>query len=50
MLTVRNIEYDGRLRKYYHITAEGLRRLETFRDEWDKIMIIYQFIAREDKK
>lgn len=50
MLTVKTIEFDGRLRKYYHITSEGIRRLEDFRSEWDRIMLIYQFIAREDLK
>ena len=28
MLTVRTAEYDGRLRKYYHITPAGLNRIE----------------------
>ena len=47
MLTVRSQEHDGRLRKYYHITAEGLRRIEEFKDEWKEIMGIYQFITKE---
>ncbi len=47
MLTVRSQEHDGRLRKYYHITAEGLRRIEEFKNEWKKIMGIYQFITKE---
>ena len=28
MLTVRTAEHDGRLRKYYHITDEGLKRID----------------------
>ena len=28
MLTVRTAEHDGRLRKYYRITRQGLKRLE----------------------
>ena len=48
MLTVRTAEYDGRLRKYYHITRAGLGRLEDFKDEWREVMSIYQFVARED--
>ena len=28
MLTVKTVEYDGRLRKYYHITKAGLGRIE----------------------
>lgn len=47
MLTVRSQEHDGRLRKYYHITAEGLRRIEEFKNEWKEIMGIYQFITKE---
>ena len=48
MLTVRTAEHDGRLRKYYHITEQGIRRLDEFRDDWKEIMAIYRFIARED--
>lgn len=48
MLTVRTAEHDGRLRKYYHITAKGLRRIEEFKEEWKEIMSIYQFVTRED--
>lgn len=47
MLTVRSQEHDGRLRKYYRITAEGLHRIEEFKDEWKEIMGIYQFITKE---
>ena len=49
MLTVRTAEHDGRLRKYYHITGEGLARIEEFKKEWDEIMSIYRFIARGDE-
>lgn len=49
MLTVRTAEHDGRLRKYYHITSEGLARIEEFKKEWDEIMSIYRFIARGDE-
>ena len=49
MLTVRTVEHDGRLRKYYHITDEGLARIEEFKKEWDEIMSIYGFIARGDE-
>ena len=33
MLVVRSAEYEGRLRKYYHITPNGLRRIEDFKNE-----------------
>ena len=49
MLTVRTAEHDGRLRKYYHITAAGLRRIEEFREEWAEMVSIYQFVMKEDE-
>ena len=37
MLTVRSVEHDGRLRKYYHITSLGLKRIDEFKKEWKEI-------------
>ena len=34
MLTVRTAEHGGRLRKYYSITQEGIRRIEEFKEDW----------------
>lgn len=48
MLTVRTAEHNGRLRKYYHITAEGLQRIEDFKREWHEIVSIYQFVTKEN--
>ena len=48
MLTVKSVEHNGRLRKYYHITQNGLDRLNAFRDEWQEIMLIYNFVTREN--
>ena len=47
-LTVYSVEHNGRLRKYYRITKNGLKRLNEFTDEWKEIMQVYQFITRED--
>ena len=47
-LTVYSVEHNGRLRKYYRITQNGLKRLNEFTDEWKEIMQVYQFITRED--
>ena len=47
MLTVRTVEHDGRLRKYYHITEDGIRRIEEFKDEWKEVDAIYQFVIKE---
>ena len=49
MLTVRSAEHDGRLRKYYHITDAGLRRIEEFRNEWKEVIAIYQFVTKEEQ-
>lgn len=46
MLTVRTAEHDGRLRKYYHITDAGRRRIEEFKEDWKEIDLIYRFITR----
>lgn len=50
MLTVRTAEHDGRLRKYYHITDVGLKRIDDFKEEWREIMSIYRFVTRGDTK
>ena len=47
MLTVRSVEHDGRLRKYYSITKLGLERIEEFKQEWREVMLIYQFVNKE---
>jgi PadR family transcriptional regulator PadR len=49
MLTVRAVEHDGRLRKYYHITSDGIKRIEDFKNEWKEILSIYKFVTKEDK-
>ena len=49
MLTVKTVEHDGRLRKYYHITKAGLGRIEDFRQEWKQILSIYEFVAKGDE-
>ena len=48
MLTVRTAEHEGRLRKYYHITEQGLSRIEEFKEDWSEIMAIYRFVTKED--
>ena len=49
MLTVQTTEHNGRLRKYYHITPTGLQRIADFRNEWQEILQIYQFVTKEDE-
>ena len=47
-LTTHTAEHDGRLRKYYHITEKGIRRIEEFKEDWKEIMAVYRFITKED--
>ena len=37
LLTVRSAEHNGRLRKYYHITPQGIQRIEDFKAEWQEL-------------
>ncbi len=48
MLTVRTAEHGGRLRKYYHITDDGLKRIEDFKADWQEILSIYRFVTKEE--
>ena len=48
MLIVRNVEHEGRLRKYYHITELGHKRIEEFKNEWKEVINIYNFVTMED--
>lgn len=47
MLTVKSTEHEGRLRKYYHITKDGLKRINEFKNDWKEIISIYEFINKE---
>lgn len=49
-LTVKTSEHNGRLRKYYHITNQGLGKIEDFKNEWAEILSIYKFITKEEAK
>ena len=49
MLTVRSAEHNGRLRKYYHITGLGMKRIEDFREDWKEIMTVYSFVTKEEQ-
>ena len=46
LLTVYSAEHNGRLRKYYRITAAGLTRIKEFKTEWEEILSIYRFITK----
>ena len=46
LLTVKSVEYNGRLRKYYYITLDGRKRLESFKNEWKEVISIYNFVMK----
>lgn len=45
LLTVKSVEHEGRLRKYYSITKLGLKRIKEFIFEWSEVMNIYKFVT-----
>ena len=47
MLVVRSEEFEGRLRKYYRITPQGLKRIQDFKEEWKELMGVYSYIAED---
>ena len=46
LLTVKDAIHNGRVRKYYHITPKGLEKINGFKNEWQEIMCIYDFVTR----
>ena len=48
MLLTRSVEHNGRLRKYYRITNNGIKRIEEFKEDLKEMMTIYDFICKED--
>ncbi|WP_368044635.1 hypothetical protein [Bittarella massiliensis (ex Durand et al. 2017)] len=47
-LTTYSQVHNGRLRKYYKITEEGIRRLGEFAGDWPQLKRIYCYILGED--
>ena len=39
--------YNGRLRKYYRLTAQGEERIRAFLPEWEEMERIYQFVKEK---
>ena len=44
-----SVEHEGRLRKYYRITKNGLLRIREFKNEWKELSLIAQFVVKENK-
>ena len=47
MLVTRVEEYEGRTRKYYHITELGKKRIEEFKEDMKELMGVYAFIMED---
>lgn len=47
-LTVKDTIHNGRVRKYYHITEKGLEKINSFKNEWKEIMLVYNFVMKEE--
>lgn len=43
-LTVYSVEHRGRLRKFYHITPDGIAQIDQFLSSWPEIERVYDFI------
>lgn len=50
MLNVYSKEHSGRLRKYYGITKKGMEEIENFKDEWEAITDVYNYIVKGEEK
>ncbi len=46
-LTVYSIEHNGRLRKYFKITDEGLKKINEFILDWEQVMGVFNFIKED---
>lgn len=49
-LRVYSVEHQGRLRKYYRITAAGIQRIREFISEWDDVVAFYDYIQGSIKQ
>ncbi len=49
LLTVSSKEHNGRLRKYYKITAKGITRVNDFIDEQHEMQKIFAYIEEKQR-
>ena len=43
-LTATSVEHNGRLRKIYEITPEGISRIGEFLENWREVIKVYNYI------
>ena len=41
---------EGRKRKYYKITKTGMKKIESFLQEWEEVYMLYNFIKKDGKQ
>lgn len=46
-VTTYSVEHNSRLRKYYHISLEGIEHIQNFLNDWEEIEKIYYFVKGE---
>ena len=49
-VTTRSAAHNGRLRKYFKITALGVRKIEEFIDTMDEFKKISSYIMRKERR
>ena len=49
-VTTHSVEYNGRLRKYFRITAGGIAKIEEFIETIDEFAKISSFITRHRRR
>lgn len=43
-------DMNGRLRKYYQITPQGIERIEEFKEDWKEMEQVYQYINQKERR
>ena len=49
-LTTYSLEHNGRLRKMYKITKDGIDKIQDYLEDFQELIKIYQFIEQEMKE
>jgi len=42
-----HLEHNGRLRKYYRITDNGIKYVDNFLNEWHSVNTVYEYIKEK---
>lgn len=50
LVSTYTVEHNGRLRKFYHITSLGKKRILTYVEDFKELLSVYDYIASSIKK